>query len=453
MIVYIENEMFWNHIVYAFETILRCIREKKLDFRKPDEWISGHKAIYYGKHVPVSFEGIFIKEGILFGKDYLKKACMPKMPLKRYDDIPVLFMDSMEEIPNIIVKEGYCEFNFDIVQSTFFVVTGCEEIIGSAENFDFCNRYAVESRILFQESFVDRPLVNIYAFILQEFLKRSNMLEQEGDSIAYAVVSHDVDWPYEKMGVKRIIQHIPCAHIKKRMDEGSKIILQTEQKYQIQSTWFFKAGGTNAEFDRYYELQDDEIQRLMRDIIKKGDEIGWHYSYDAAIDGVQLLKEYDYFSKCVSMPKQVGVRGHYLRYRLPYTWRWLSELGVLYDSTCAAAQREGFIWGICTPFQLFDAVEGKNLLVWEIPLIVMDGTVAMPSCRGLGHDQVIAKVEQLVREVKKYNGIFSLLWHNTSLRRKGWYGWENVYVQIMKLLSDQLVCKIGRDALEMYTEM
>lgn len=451
MKIYIENESYWKHIFYTMETIFRCIHLHDLEFIKSKEYAEGNHAIYYGRNMPQHFKGIFIKEGNFFGTSYLKRDGMPKLPLKRYKDIPILFMDSYLETPDIIKKEHYTEINFDLIQSAFFIITGSEEIINRNETFDAHSRYLIENRILYKEKFLHKPLINIYASILQDCLFNYNLIEnQKKPPIAYAHISHDVDWPYaRKSKLEKKLSRIPGVEIKRRADIGFDIILQTEQEYDIHSSWFIKSGGSNLGYDRQYDMQDPIIKQIIQRWVQKGDEVGWHYSYNAAFDPIQFRKEYDYFIESTGF-KTVYGRNHYLRYMIPETWRMYSDLGMLYDTTLASAQHEGFVFGICTPFQLFDAVLGENLNVWEIPLIVMEGTVCSKVYRGMEQEEVMQTVSQLVKEVQKYGGVFSLLWHNTSFQVPEWRVWEDTYDKLMKFLSDSLVCEMGEQIINAY---
>lgn len=453
MNVYIENIEFWNHIVYTFETMIRCLHLKGICYKKANTYSDDEKVVYYGRQIPQTFKGVFIREGSLWGENYLTEKCIPILPLKRFNNIPVLFMDSSWDIPCIIRKEDYYEINFDIVQSSFFILTGCEEIINRKIEFDSHSRYYVENRILYKESFLDRPLVNIYASFLRECLVQQRFLLEKAEMYeSYACISHDVDYPYKRYKMEKVLSKLFHKSMEKRIDDGCKMIIQTEKKYGIHSSWYFMAGGNNPGYDLYYELQNEAVQRLIQSIRQKGDEVNWHYSYNAAFDRIQFQKEYNHFVESVDV-KTLSGRCHFLRYMIPETWRMFSAMKMHYDTTLASAQHEGFIYGICTPFHLFDAIKGENLSVWEIPLIVMDGTVCTKQYRGLTPEEVIDKVTNLITEVKKYNGVFSILWHNTSLRRSGWYEWEAVYMKLMELLKENFVCETGESVIRIYEKI
>ena len=49
--------------------------------------------------------------------------------------------------------------------------------------------------------------------------------------------------------------------------------------------------------------------------------------------------------------------------------------------------------------------------MWQIPLTMMD--VSMFGYQKLDFEKIHLSLQELVREVQKFNGIFSLLWHNS----------------------------------------
>lgn len=64
--------------------------------------------------------------------------------------------------------------------------------------------------------------------------------------------------------------------------------------------------------------------------------------------------------------------------------------------------------------------------VLEVPLIVMDTTLKSNIYMNLSPEEGLSKIINLMHKVKKYNGIFTLLWHNTSFYSGGWAEWEHI---------------------------
>jgi hypothetical protein len=91
--------------------------------------------------------------------------------------------------------------------------------------------------------------------------------------------------------------------------------------------------------------------------------------------------------------------------------------GLAYDSTVGYADRIGFRAGTCIPYRpwLFSLDRAANLL--EIPLLVMDGTLL--HYMGLSPEQSLDAVQELVARCRAVGGVFTLLWHNSSLLDPG----------------------------------
>ena len=68
----------------------------------------------------------------------------------------------------------------------------------------------------------------------------------------------------------------------------------------------------------------------------------------------------------------------------------------------------GFRCGICYPFKTFDLVNKEKLDLVEIPLIVMDVSI-LDYLKDIEFDSQLNKI---LNNVKKYNGVLNILWHN-----------------------------------------
>lgn len=130
-----------------------------------------------------------------------------------------------------------------------------------------------------------------------------------------------------------------------------------------------------------------------------------------------------------------GGRQHYLRWKSPDTWRILEKAGLKYDTTLSFADHEGFRCGICFPYKPFDILRNRVLNIWELPLIVMDGSLF--NYQNLIPEEGFQRIKTLVDTIKKYHGVFVLLWHNSSLNDLKLPGWIRVYKETMEYLGKQ----------------
>jgi hypothetical protein len=132
-----------------------------------------------------------------------------------------------------------------------------------------------------------------------------------------------------------------------------------------------------------------------------------------------------------------GGRQHYLRFHVPTTWRQWEQAGLQYDSTMGFADYEGFRCGTCHPYRPFDLEQDREMMIEEVPLIVMD--TSLFHYRKMSHDQGKDRVLDLACRCAEVGGTFTLLWHNTSFSG-AWQKWGAMYPEI---LSELLAIQVG----------
>lgn len=123
-------------------------------------------------------------------------------------------------------------------------------------------------------------------------------------------------------------------------------------------------------------------------------------------------------------------RQHYLRMSLPDTYRALLKCGIKRDYSMGFYDQPGFRAGTSRPFFWYDIEnEVKTDLIIH-PLVLMD--VSLKKYLALERGQAIEIIEILLREIKDTNGIFSYLWHNSSISDlDGWAGWRSVLDELI----------------------
>jgi hypothetical protein len=183
---------------------------------------------------------------------------------------------------------------------------------------------------------------------------------------------------------------------------------QLEQEHGFRSTYFFLPKDQLHQ-DAYYRFEEPRVMKLFHQLAGQGSEIGLHGtvrsagSYEALARDIDLLKRY-------SPQKVRGIRQHRLHFDRRITHSLHEKAGLWYDTTLGFAQHEGFRNSYCLPFKPFDHQNQRIMDYWEIPLVVMD--VTLFEYRKLSFPEALQSVEGLINEVIRYNGVFSLLWHN-----------------------------------------
>jgi len=90
------------------------------------------------------------------------------------------------------------------------------------------------------------------------------------------------------------------------------------------------------------------------------------------------------------------------------------------------ADKEGFRCGVCFEYSVFNILTRQHLELKERPLIVMD--VCVIDKGNLSPEKASKNILNLIVKIKKYEGDFVLLWHNSSFNTFLWDKYQNVYL-------------------------
>jgi len=396
--------------------------------------------------------------------EWLKSSSLPETPLPFWDTrqlgfevhiienlIPVIYGDNNFHLE---VNQGLIHLPIDVLGSAFFMLTRYEEILFS--NRDEHGRFPARASLAFQEDFLDRPIVDEYVEILWACMKRLwPGLERKHRS--YQIfLSHDVDGPLGAVDKPwRLVLRNVAGDLVKRHDVNLAIrriaakylgncdidpcntfdfIMDASEQYGLKSAFYFKAGSTNSRFDDKYSLEMPFARALMLRIHERGHEIGLHPSYDAHKDFGRLKAEFELLLDTAEglniKQERWGARQHYLRWDNPSTWQNWEEAGLNYDATLGFVDHGGFRCGTCHEFPVFNLRTSKVLQLRERPLVAMDMTLV--ERMALRPEQVLEWIERTSDAVRRHNGTFSLLWHNSCLEQL----WQKqLYLKILEVLA------------------
>jgi hypothetical protein len=185
--------------------------------------------------------------------------------------------------------------------------------------------------------------------------------------------------------------------------------MEWEAERGFRSTYYFLEKDGKYDNSRY-RFSQLKIRKLIRELADRGHEIGIHGTMQSFDNPGAMKRTLDRLST-VSPEPVTGIRQHYLRFKPGYTARIQAKLGLSYDASLGFSEHEGFRNSYCWPYKFFDFDKQQTMDFWEIPLTLMD--VTHFHHRGLSYEQSSEAVRILAAEVVKFNGVFSLLWHNS----------------------------------------
>lgn len=201
------------------------------------------------------------------------------------------------------------------------------------------------------------------------------------------------------------------------------------------STFFVMAGHRHPADGPAPELYDRLRPRLVETLLEGGAEVALHGSYTAADDPSQLALEAE---RLRDLAGQVsGQRFHYLRLDMQRNLGTIEKLGFRYDCSLGFPDQPGFRAGIAQPFRPWDFTADRPFDLIEIPLAVMDATLAEEHYLDLSARQAEPRLLELLDWAQENGGAFSLLWHPGSFDPAGAPGWGALFYRFIDAVRER----------------
>jgi hypothetical protein len=206
-------------------------------------------------------------------------------------------------------------------------------------------------------------------------------------------------------------------------------IISIEHDLGVKSTYYILKESGNASlfsqktwylYGRNRSLQSPEMRALIQRLTANGDEVAIHGSYFSYKDPVRLNEETRELEQLIH-EKVIGTRQHNLNLDVPATWNHQLSAGLKYDTTLGFKDTIGFRWGTSFPF--FPNTGEEPLPLLEIPLIIMDICLESRSNK-------IADCLRIADEVKRYQGVLTLLWHPPIFNTLEYPDSRDIYIKI-----------------------
>ena len=142
----------------------------------------------------------------------------------------------------------------------------------------------------------------------------------------------------------------------------------------------------------------------------------------------------------------VGHRYHYLRVDPHRNLVPLVQIGFHYDTSLGFPDAVGFRAGIAHPFRPWDLELDRPADLVEVPLAVMDATLAEDRYEGLSAAAAKPRVFELLDWAAEHGGGFSILWHPERFDAPSARGWDRLYFEVIDAVRERGgVCVSGRE--------
>jgi peptidoglycan/xylan/chitin deacetylase (PgdA/CDA1 family) len=290
----------------------------------------------------------------------------------------------------------------------------------------------------------------------------------QGARFAVAL-THDVDspWKWTRIGVRGAAARLK-AHVRQRDARGARhearalarmplhklrgtdpnwrfeAIVAGERERGARSTFFVLAAHRDRHDGAAPATYARLRPRLVETLLGVGAEVGLHGSYLAAETDAFLAEEKAELEALAG--PVAGQRFHYLRLDARRHPAALARLGFRYDSTLGFADTIGFRGGIAQPFRPWDLDADRAVDLVEIPLAVMDATLAESRYLGVSAGDAERRLVGLLDHAAEHGGAFAVLWHPDRYDAATARGWDRLYFGLLDAVRERGgVCLSARE--------
>lgn len=338
------------------------------------------------------------------------------------------------------------DFCFDPLAATFFMVTRYEEYLPHRE--DEHGRFCAEESLAYQAGFLDQPVVDQWAQLIKSKLaERYEEFSQSRSSYRFVqTVDIDAAWCYLHKGVFRTVMGLGRDLIHRRDFEEvarrMRVLLHREADpfdtfdYIIENQQ--RAPGSFllffvllADYDQY-DKPASHLNKHMRELVQHLDDyakMGIHPGYPSLEHPMKADAEIKRLESIIHRTI-VRARYHFLRLRLPRSYRILQHAGIRHDYTMGYADTTGFRAGISVQYPFYDLERDHETELLIHPFCVMDTT--LQKYLKMTPQEGLERYRTLIDRVKAVGGTYCCIVHNQNLTDLyGWAGWKEIYEQML----------------------
>ena len=384
--------------------------------------------ISYGKALPNSFS--IPDEHILWrrGADQLE----PKTGT--WKDIPTLFA----------VPGNEYTLPFDLLSALFFLLSRYEEYY--SYNPDKHGRYPAVNSILYKKGWLTRPLADEWVAAFRGQLQAASGIHIDTTPFVF-LPTYDIDMAYSHIykGVGRIVGAYMRALVKgdvKQISERTQVLKkkqkdpydsfrwlrQLHKEYDCKPLYFVLSSFKTTAFDKNIHPEHPAMVRVIKNLVRES-TIGIHPSYFSERGGA-LGKEKKVLEQVSGRSINIS-RQHYIKLKMPQTYRLLLENGITEDYSMGYGSHLGFRAGTGNSFLWYDVEKDAITPLRIFPFCFMDTTAHYEA--KLSATEAFEKLEAMSKKLHNTGSTMITVFHNFSLGTSiEWRGWRQAYEQFMQ---------------------
>ena len=386
-------------ITYSFKQIITRILGVPVGFTSKIEDFVAHQGmkISYGKQSLAN--EVFIQNVELLLEQGITDL---EIKVQQWDDVPCFFpVSENSTIP------------FDIFAASFYLLTRYEEYLPHVKDEE--GRFKASESLAFQENFLERPVIDIWALKFKEVLedKFPDQRFPKRESSSESIIAVTEAFCYRKKGIVRstvglladllqlkpkYVLHRFQVMLRLRRDpyDVYRKIIKFLKKRKISLKFMFQVSDFSAK-DRNINHNRLEFQSEMKSVADYA-EVGLQPGFYAN-QKFKVLKEEKFRLEDIIKRPVTAALNHKYNLLLPDTYNHMVELEFKEDFSMGYPEALGFRAGTCTPFLFYD-------INFEIttPLLVHAYAVSVQAFEKMKESEIEYKVLELKRQIDLVGG-------------------------------------------------
>ena len=331
---------------------------------------------------------------------------------------------------------------FDIFAASFFLIARYEEYLPHVK--DIHGRFSPKDSIAFQNGFLQKPVVDLWAKKLLEALQeRFEDLEFKTKSYDYiSVIDVATSHCYANRGFARglagLVMDLGTFKLKRVYERMAVRLNRLKDPYDnfaplialhkgrnVKCNFFFQYADY-SKYDKNVSINSMKFKSLIK-YVADYVPVSLAASYSSFTNLELLKKEKSNLEEVINRPVN-NSKMRYNRVDVPETYRNLIAAEFTDDYTMGYTFELGFRAGTCTPFQFYDIPLEVKQPIKVHPFAIHDYALSK-----IKKDEVVLQqVKKIMNDVQLVNGTLIAMFTNELLGNKDERDWMLLYEEIIK---------------------
>ncbi len=335
---------------------------------------------------------------------------------------------------------------FDIFAASFYLVSRYEEYLPHTK--DEYGRYAHTNSLACKQNFLHLPLVNMWIQQLLKVIGDKFPLFTFRPLVFTFLPTYDIDIAYAYKG-KNLLRNAGgfCKEVFTakwtNLAERASVIAGRKKdpfdtydwlntlhdQYKLQPYYFFLLAAHNKLYDKNISPARSEMNELVTRHANQY-TVGIHPSWQSGDDEKTLKQEISTLKTITCNPVTVS-RQHYIRMKLPRTYRLLIENGIAEDHSMGYGSINGFRASITSPYYWYDLEKEVKTNLLLRPFCYMEANSYFE--QHYTAEQAAKELQQYHDIVKVVNGQLITIFHNHFITEQPqWLAWRKMYAAFLQ---------------------